>query len=379
MQIKIKNPNELDTVNTLEFLDALDGKHLSIEELLVFATEADCSDLYIKVNEPPFISRFGTITQLPCIATSEDDWHIFIDSGHLPKEFNAMYVREKIMDSSLKIRIPDDSPNLNKYAENYYRYRANYGFSQERFEATFRMIRPEKRTFDNINFNPQCMGALEQALSKRTGITILTGPTGSGKSTTLAACINTFTQPNGCLDNKVIITLEDPIENLFDSTKHVRIMQKELRKDFLSYELGIKGALREHPNMILVGEMRDKDVIGATVEAARTGHTVATTFHAGDVSGTLSRILYHLENDKNLAYDLIIHLNMILSQRMLERNDKYIVDTQYLYLNDQITKHLLKILANPNANVVVEVEKLVKNQQLQEALIAKDWDYPDVK
>ena len=239
------------------------------------------------------------------------------------------------------------------------------------------MIKPHQPTFDTINYNEKCVEALRKAYSKPTGICVETGPTGSGKSTTLAACINTFTQPNDLLDNKVIITLEYPIENIFSSTESVKINQKELGRDFTSFDLGIKAALREHPNMIIVGEMRDKEVIGAAVEAGRTGHIVSSTFHASDVGGTISRLMYHLNNDKNLVYDLIMQINIIISQRMMKRDDKYVVDTQFLVFTPEVVKYLLDLLENPELNMANEVNKIVQMEILQEKGIAKDWDYED--
>ena len=360
----------------LNDINSLYRQKLSIEELLVYATEHECSDLYIKVFDHPYISRYGKIYKLPCAVINKDDWATFYDN-YILNELNAEYVRQKLLDTSVAIRVPDESPNYGKYPNNCYRYRTSFGFSEERNIATFRMIKPEQITFDNINYNEKCVEALKIAFDKKTGITIFTGPTGSGKSTTMSACINTFTKPNGLLNNKVIITLEDPIENIFSSTDNVKIHQKELGTDFISFGLGIKAALREHPNIVIVGECRDKEVICAAVEASRTGHGVYTTFHADDVGGTVSRMCYHLDNDKNLSFDLIMQLNLILSQRMLKRDDKYLVDTQYLLLDNDITKHLIDIIENPNLNVAIEVKKLVQTKELQEKGLAKDWDYPD--
>ena len=360
------------TLNT----DKIKRKDMSIEELLIFATENDCSDLYIKVFDYPYVSKFGKIIRLPCQPTSKEQWNKFYDRQIL-KELNAGYVRNKLLDTSIAINIPPESPNYGKLRVSQYRYRVSFGFSDEYNIATFRMIKPNKITFDSINFNKACQNALTIAFSEKTGIIVEAGPTGSGKSTTLAACINTFTQPENVLDNKVIITLEDPIENEFDSGDSVKITQKELGKDFLTFNLGIKAALREHPNMIIVGEMRDKEVICTAIEAGRTGHLVSTTFHASDVGETVSRILYHLDNDKNLSFDLINQVNLIIAQRMLKRDDKYLVDTQYLLFNKNITDYLIKIIEDPNLNVAIAVNKLVKDPQMQAAGLAKDWDYPD--
>ena len=366
-----KDDNVLtDDIQKLTRLD------LSIEELLIFSTEHECSDLYIKVDDQPYISRYGKIIKLPCSFVSRDNWQIFYDQ-YILNEYNAFYVRDKLLDISVSIRIPDNSPNYMKYPSNMYRYRVSFGWSENKQIATFRMIKPDVITFDNINYNEKCITALKEAFKHKTGINIFTGPTGSGKSTTMSACINTFTQPGNILNDKVIITLEDPIENVYHSTDNVKIHQKELTRDFMSFALGIKASLREHPNIIIVGECRDKEVICAAIEASRTGHSVYTTFHADDVGGTISRMCYHLDNDRNLSFDLIMQLNIILSQRMLKRDDRYLVDTQYLLLNLDITKHLIKIIENPNLNVANEVKELVQRQDLQEAGLAKDWDYPD--
>lgn len=353
---------------------ALKRKRMSIEELLIFTTEHNCSDLYVTVTEQPYISRFGQIVRVPCAPISKDEWATFY-SQYILNELNAGYVRQKLLDTSVAIRVPESSPNYSKYPNNQYRYRVSFGFSQEKNTATFRMIKPDQPTFDTINYDKSCVEALKKAYSKSSGICYCTGPTGSGKSTTMAACINTFTQPGGILDNKVFITLEDPIENIFNSTESVRVSQKELGKDFISFDMGIKAALREHPNIVIVGECRDKEVICAAIEAARTGHVTSTTFHASDVAGTINRLLYHLDNDKNLSLDLILQLNIILSQKMLKQDGKYLVDTQFMVFDDQITKILVDILDNPDANISTEVNKIIADPYFQQQGLVKDWSY----
>lgn len=345
----------------------------SIEECLIWSTENQCSDLYIKVFEQPYISRYGKIRRLPCTPITKDMWSTFYDINVL-NELNAKYVRQKLLEISVSIRIPDDSPFYGVYDSNYYRYRASFGFSEDRNICTFRMIRPSKPTFDTINYPKECEEMLHNVMGARSGIVFFTGPTGSGKSTTMAACINTYSQPEDILDNKVIITLEDPIENEFDSTDSTKIVQKELDRDFRSFDLGIKAALREHPTHIVVGECRDKEVICAALEAAKTGHSTYTSYHSSNVSGTISRLLFHLDNDKNLSYDLIIHTNAIVSQRLVPSDEGYIVDVQYLVLNDDVTKHLIRTVDN-DMNIAVEVEKLMSNEELIKEGIVKNWSY----
>lgn len=357
-----------------EMVKPLKDKRMTIEELLIFATENDCSDLYITVTKRPYLSKFGGIRVVPCKAITKDEWATFYGK-YVLNELNAEYVRQKLLDTSVGIRVPETSKNYGKFINNQYRYRVSFGFSQEKNTATFRMIKPQKPTFETINYDPRCVEALRRAYSKPSGICYETGPTGSGKSTTMAACINTFTQPGDILDNKVFITLEDPIENMFEDTDTVRISQKELGKDFLTFALGIKAALREHPNVIVVGECRDKEVICAAIEAARTGHITSTTFHASDVSGTIRRLLYHLDNDKNLSMDLILQLNIILAQKMLKQDGQYLVDTQFMIFDDEITKILTDMLDSPDINMAVEINKIIANPYYQNKGLVKDWSY----
>ena len=186
-----KRDNANKKVN--EDIASLKRQHLSIEQLLIFATEHDCSDLYIKVTDYPYISRYGKIIKVPTQLIAKDEWSTFY-SKYILNELNAGYVRQKLLDTAVSIRIPEDSINYNKYPNNCYRYRVSFGFSEERNIATFRIIKPDAPTFDSIKFNENCIEALNIAYGKPSGICYCTGPTGSGKSTTLAACINSFTQ-----------------------------------------------------------------------------------------------------------------------------------------------------------------------------------------
>jgi twitching motility protein PilT len=297
---------------------------------------------------------------------------------HLTNEDQSYYLQDKMLDISIRVRVPKSSPHYNTVPDNVYRYRASFGYSRGQYIATFRMIKPKKVSFDNLNYNESCITALKYAFAKPSGITYITGPTGSGKSSTLAACINDFTVKDQVLDNKMIITLEDPIENIFNNTKTVRVCQKELHQDFMDWDLGIKQALREHPNFILIGECRTKVVICSAIEAARTGHQTATTAHSDDVGGTVGRLFYHLDNDKNLCLDLLLQLNLILSQKMIKSSDKYIVDTQYLIFDNDIVEILLDRLSDPNANIKMEINKIIRNPEYQKAGIAKDWSFPEL-
>lgn len=192
-------------------------------------------------------------------------------------------------------------------------------------------------------------------------------------SSTMAACINTFSQKGDVLDNTVWSTLEDPIEYRFESTDSFKITQKEMGEDFREFADGIKVALREHPNCILVGEIRDKYSISSAIEASRTGHLTMTTFHADDVAGTLRRLLYHLDNSSDLTYDLIANMRCIVSQHLIPQADRYLVDVEYLYFSPTIKRTILNGLKNGN-NINSIIDDIMTNKGFIASKEVRNWE-----
>ena len=334
----------------------------SIEELLIFATQHDCSDLYIKVTEYPYMSRYGNIYKVPCSPTSKELWSNFAEI-YVSNERNDSYVHNKQLDLSVEVYVPEDK--LDEDMNTKYRYRCALGFSEEKNIATFRMIKSKTITFDTINYPDDCKDMLKKSLKEKRGIIIFSAKTGEGKSTTMAACINTFSQRGEILDNTVWVTLEDPIEYKYNSTDSFKITQKEMGEDFRDFDDGIKLSLREHPNCILVGEIRDKKSISSTIEASRTGHLTMTTFHADDVCGTLRRLLYHLDNSSDLTYDLIANLRCIVSQHLIPSANKYLIDVEYLYFSPKIKQLILHGLRDGK-----DINNLVEDIMSDESFIA---------
>ena len=192
-------------------------------------------------------------------------------------------------------------------------------------------------------------------------------------SSTMAACINTFSQKGDILDNTVWSTLEDPIEYRFESTDSFKITQKEMGEDFREFADGIKVALREHPNCILVGEIRDKYSISSAIEASRTGHLTMTTFHADDVAGTLRRLLYHLDNSSDLTYDLIANMRCIVSQHLIPQADRYLVDVEYLYFSPTIKRTILNGLKNGD-NINSIIYDIMSNEEFIKSKEVRNWE-----
>lgn len=340
-----------------------ENKIPDINELLTFCTDNKCSDLYISVNDQPYISRYGLLYLVPTFPITNKIWSEWAKYA-ISSENNAKYVRQKMLDFSYSI----DKDNIE------YRYRVSAGFSLNKNIASFRMISKELPSFKSINFPKNVEKILRSIGEKRQKISIIVGTTGSGKSTTFSACINDFSQKGGPFENSVIISLEDPIEYKFNKTDNVNIIQKELGTDFKEFSLGVKQALREHPNFINIGETRDVETINTLVEAARTGHSVWTSFHATDVADTISRLYNHLIKDNSeIMYDLIANMNIILCQRLIPSNNGFKLNIQYMIFTDEIVKFLSNLIEQ-NKNIPNEIHKLFQNKLLLQYGVLKDWD-----
>ena len=345
-------------------------KIVSVDELLCFCSENNCSDLYLKVGEKPYINRYGRIIEIPSIPFRKVEWEEWATVG-ISSERNSKYVREKMLDLTYECLIPETSKFYESHT--YFRYRVSAGFSNNKNIATFRMITPDLPSFNTINYPEDVKNILRKSLFNRTGIILFVGATGSGKTTTLASCINDFSKKGEPLDNSMIVTLEDPVEYIYNNTDSMRIVQKELGPDFKTFPNGVKQALREHPTHILCGEIRDKEGISTCIEASRTGHKVMTTFHTDDVAGTLARLYNYLsDNGDNIMFDLIANIDLIICQRLSSKDGSFELGTQYMYFTEMIKKHLQNIILEKK-NIPMEINKLFQDKTVIENKLAKDW------
>lgn len=330
-----------------------------IDVLLKFCTDYNCSDLFITEGSVAYIYRYGMLyrTSRPIDIIS---WNNFAGKA-ITSEQNSKYVRNKMLDFSYQIG-------------DKYRYRASAGFSREKHICTFRMITRELPSFAKLKMDKKVVELLDRAFRAKTGVTMLVGATGSGKTTTLACCINEFSKgAQGALCDANMITLEDPIEYTYPSHSRCRIVQKELGVDFASYELGIKQALREHPSHLLVGETRDCETIKALVEASRTGHAVATTLHTSSVPDTIARLYSYLAGaNEDIMYDLVSNMNFIMCQRLNKGRKKFTLEYQYLFFTPQVIEVLITAISK-KMNIPNTMEKLMSNSQLLKSGIASDW------
>ena len=179
MSFKLQATTPSNDKNSTD-LQQFNRQVVEIEDLLIWCSTQDASDLYIKEGSKPYISRFGQIFEVPCVETTRIEWGHFYDA-YITNERNAEYVREKMLDTSIDVRIPEGNIYYEQYPGQSFRYRVSLGFSENHNIATFRMIRPEPPTFETINYPEICRNSLYKAYGEKTGIVLFTGATGSGK------------------------------------------------------------------------------------------------------------------------------------------------------------------------------------------------------
>ncbi len=238
-------------------------------DILRVAIEHNASDIHIAVGRPPCFRVNGSLVDVdgPDLTGQETRRLIYgILSDHQKQKFEE----QKDLDFSLSIA-------------NAYRFRVNVHMQRSTVAAAFRVIAAHIKSFQELHLPAK---VLEYLARRPNGFVLVTGPTGSGKSTTLAAVIDMINDERSVH----IITVEDPIEYLHHHKKAL-IEQRELDQDTFSFKSALKFAMRQDPDVIMIGEMRDLDTISAAITAAETGHLVFSTLHTSDVVQTVDRII----------------------------------------------------------------------------------------
>ena len=266
-----------------------------LNELLIKTIEMNASDLHLTVGLPPTVRSNGKLIQLGVDKLLPNDM----------EEFSREILCEKY-DEYLKVGEFDTSYSVQGVG----RFRVNI-FKQRNSDAiAIRVIALKIPTLDELG-HP---AVLKQIAEKKRGLVLVTGPTGSGKSTTLAAMINEINRTR----QAHIITLEDPIEYLHKHDKCI-VNQREIGKDSKSYENALRAILREDPDVILVGEMRDLETISIAITAAETGHLVLSTLHTIGAAKTIDRIIdvFPPHQQQQIKIQLASVLQAVVSQQLL--------------------------------------------------------------
>jgi twitching motility protein PilT len=276
---------------------------MSIEmpDLLQLVVNEGVSDLHIEVGAPPMVRLHGDLTPLNVPALTPEDTERLVKS--IASDVHMQQIQEGGA-SDFGFAFGDQA-----------RFRVSAFRQKGCFGTVLRQIPNELLTMEQIGLP----NSIKNLLYEPRGLILVTGPTGSGKSTTLASMLNIINEERACH----IITVEDPIE-FYHQHKRSCVIQREIGVDTPSFEDSLKRALRQDPDVILVGEMRDLETMEAAVSAAETGHLVFATLHTTGAARTVDRIVdaFPTSQQGQIRTQLASSLKAVISQVLLKRQDK---------------------------------------------------------
>jgi len=271
---------------------------MDITELLAFSVQHDASDLHLSTGTPPSIRVDGDVRKLNIPAFDAKDVNALV--------YDIMNDRQrKEYEENLEVDFSFEVPNLARFRVN--------AFNQNRGPAAvFRTIPSKILSLDDLG----CPDIFRDISDTPRGLVLVTGPTGSGKSTTLAAMVDYINSSK----HDHILTIEDPIEFVHEN-KQCLINQREVHRDTLSFEAALRSALREDPDVILVGEMRDLETIRLAMTAAETGHLVFGTLHTTSAPKTIDRIIDVFPGEeKSMVRSMLSEsLRAVISQTLIKK------------------------------------------------------------
>ncbi|HMW43944.1 MAG TPA: type IV pilus twitching motility protein PilT, partial [Plasticicumulans sp.] len=241
---------------------------MNIDELLAFGVKHNASDLHLSAGLPPMLRVDGDVRRINLPPMDHKEVHGMI--------YDIMNDRQrKEYEENLETDFSFAIPGLARFRVNAFNQNRGAG-------AVFRTIPDQIKSLEELN----CPNSFKELINVPRGLILVTGPTGSGKSTTLAAMINHINEN----DYGHVLTVEDPIEFVHESKKCL-VNQREVHRDTHSFAAALRSALREDPDIILVGEMRDLETIRLALTAAETGHLVFGTLHTSSAAKTIDRII----------------------------------------------------------------------------------------
>ncbi len=272
-----------------------------VDQYLAIGKESGASDVHLSINMPPVWRRFGVLEPIWLQAenlTAQDTERLAM--GFLNEAQKTMLAERGDVDFAY-------TNETGRYRTSVVRHRLGY-------DLVFRIIQNQVRTMDDLGLPPQ----LKLLTQYQNGLVLVTGSVGSGKSTTLAALVEEINRHR----HDHIITLEDPIEYLFEP-KGCQVNQREVHSHTESFGTALRGALREDPDVIMVGEMRDLETISLAITASETGHLVLGTLHTGNAARTLDRVLDVFPVDQREQIRIMVSesLRGIISQQLVPRAD----------------------------------------------------------
>ena len=272
-----------------------------VDDYLAIAQQAGASDVHLGVNAPPIWRLHGTLQP------------IWPEAPSLTPE-NTKRLAEGFLTNPQKKQLAERGDADFAYANSSGRFRTSVVRQRLGIDLVFRIINTKVRTMDELGLSEH----LKLLTRYQNGLILVTGSVGSGKSTTLAALVDQINTER----REHIITLEDPIEYILEP-KGCHITQREVHTHTRSFAAALRGALREDPDVIMVGEMRDLETISLAITAAETGHLVLGTLHTGNASRTLDRLLdvFPVDQQDQIRVMVSESLRGIISQQLVPRAD----------------------------------------------------------
>ena len=289
-------------------------------ELIEMARSRECSDVHITVGTAIALRRFGVLEILPDIPSAEDSRNMIL-CNLTDKQ------RERVENG--------EDLDFAMIMPNNIRLRANIYHQRNNLAASYRILNETIPDFAQLGI-PE---AVQHLVDEPRGLVLVTGATGSGKTTTLASMIDHINRTKA----KHVITIEDPIEYVYNYGKSM-IHQREVGKDVSDFARALRSALREDPDVIMVGEMRDLETISAAITAAETGHLVFATLHTNSAAQTIERIVgaYPPHSQEQARTQLSTVLRGICTQVLIPRRDEngMVMATEVLLNNDAIANQI---------------------------------------
>ncbi len=289
--------------------------------ILKTAVDGGASDLHVKIGSPVIFRINRDLVAIECpIPTAE--WMSKVIDAVVPKHGRKRLEEDREVDFSY-------------YVEGLGRFRTNLFQQRGSFCLAMRHVKANVPTFEQLGLLP----ALRQIAEAQRGIVLVSGATGSGKSTTLAAMLEHINEHS----KKHIITLEDPIEFVFEDNQSV-VEQREVGLDTASFAMGLKHILRQDPDIIMIGEMRDSLSVSAAINSADTGHLVLSTVHTTNAAQAVSRVLEFFKADEReqVRRQLAATMKAVVCQRMVPTIDGSMLPAQEIMLNTPTVRKLIE-------------------------------------
>lgn len=327
-----------------------------LADILKLGHKMGASDVHLRSGIAPVFRVAGTIQISSNLPMTDEDMRRFFESTATPT-IRRIFEARKDVDYSVSV------PGIS-------RFRVNCFLQQGTLAFVFRQIPFELPTIDSI----QIPSIIVDSIQRRRGLFLLCGPTGSGKSTTIAALLQ-FINENYQVR---VVTLEDPIEFLFRDAK-AEFLQRELRRDFMSFPEALRGALRQDPDVILVGEMREPETMELALTAAETGHLVISTLHASSASSAVARILGVFPTDARefIRDQLSAVLIGIVSQALIPKKDdpNKRIAVREILLNTPAVANLIRTEKHEQIPMFLEtgsdIGMISMNAALEELIVKK--------